>query len=245
MRSLNPWSIFPTDLDAPVTRSLSIQFILQTLIDGFDIVRELKSSTIIKGHAIREELKKILDELQRILLFTIQNPMGQKIAILDKLSYYSEILIEASQVQSSELTFELEQMRKSLLGAKAKMMMWKKMPGSYPLDEMLEQIMQLYSTLQEKFCQYFIALTPYLKEARSDENVLISLIENKEKLNSSLGPKHIEKLLQSFFPAGFDQLRAVINEGYTRRGFNTFLSSVEQLIDEIQWETACQIPNQL
>ena len=64
----------------------------------------------------------------------------------------------------------------------------------------------------------FDALVPFLFDVRFDENVLVYLIENKDKLNSLLGKRRIEDLLQNFFPAGHDELRTVIHEGYTRRG---------------------------
>lgn len=81
----------------------------------------------------------------------------------------------------------------------------------------------------------FETLLPFLFEARFDENLLVYLIENKEKLNGSLGTGRIEQLLQNFFPEGHDQLRTVIHEGYARRGFTQFLASIEPLIEAVKW----------
>jgi hypothetical protein len=114
---------------------------------------------------------------------------------------------------------------------------WKKTPALFPLFQMMEVLRELYSDLHQKLCRFFSALTPFLKEARCDENVLIYLIENKDKLNSFLGERQIEELLQRFFPEGHAQMRAAIFEGFTRRGFTSFLTSVEPLIDAIEWET--------
>ena len=226
MRSLSPWPVFPNHLEPPVARSLSIQFILQALLDGLSIL----------------EKQDFQSELEKIMLFSLKNPMSQTGGVLDKLTFYSELLIDASHVKENELIHCLETMRRALILFKSKMGVWKKMTRGYPQEEMQEQLMQLHSSLSLGFCSYFTALIPFLKEARSDENVLTSLIENREKFNTYLGPKSVEMMLQSFFPAGFDQLRAIIYEGYTRRGFDTFLSSIEPLIDQIQWEVPCHAP---
>jgi hypothetical protein len=244
MRSLNPWPVFPSNLEAPVARSLSIQFILQTVIDAFDLMRELQDSTPLqlKGLSLQEEIQSVSKDLEKIYLFSLENPFAQKGSVLDKLCFYSEILQRASHLNDPEMTIVMEEMRKSILIVKSKIMIWKKMPTRYPLKEMMEQLMELYSDLYQKLGRYFMALSPFLKEARSDENVLIYLIENKDKFNRYLGKRRIEELLQSFFPAGHDQLRAAIYEGYTRRGFSTFLTSVEPLIEAIQWEPQCHSP---
>ena len=241
MRSLNPWPVFPPNLEPPVARSLSIQFILQALIGAFSLVRELQAATPLQlqGANLKEEINCVSKELERVYLFSLENPFAQKGSVLDKLCFYSEILLQASHVSDPEVTIIMEEMRKSILIVKSQIMVWKKMPARYPLKDMLEQLMELYSNLFHKLRRFFKALTPFLKEARSDENVLIYLIENKDKLNGYLGDRQIEELLQGFFPAGHDQLRAAIHEGYTRRGFTSFLSSVEPLIDAVQWETAC------
>lgn len=240
MRSLYSWPIFPSNLEPPVARSLSIQFILQALIDAFHWIQELKMSNSLKGVNTKEEIGSIYNELEKTFLFSLENPLSQRGGLLDKICFYSEILLQASQIKETELIFVFEDLRKEILVFKTKLMIWKKLSSKYPLEEILEQLMQLKRRFFQNFQTFFKALTPFLKEARSDENVLVYLIENKEELNRNLGPKCIEELLQSFFPAGHDQLRAVIYEGYTRRGFNAFFSTVEPLIDEVQWETSCQ-----
>ena len=137
------------------------------------------------------------------------------------------------------MTLGLEEIKKSILLTKLKILIWKKMPARYSVSEMRGELGEFYSDLFQRLSSFFKALRPFLKEARSDENVLIYLIEKKDLFNKHLGERHIEALLQSFFPAGHDQLRAAIHEGYTRRGFDTFLTSVEPLIDTIQWEMPC------
>lgn len=243
MRSLHPWPIFPLDLDPPVARSLSIQFILQELTDSFDLIRHLEiyTSCQLLGANLKEELANIGKELEKLLLFSLEHPFSQKGSVLDKLCFYCEILLQASHIEGSEIPVILEEIKISILKVKMQLLTWKKVPA--PLSQIKEECLELYSSLPRKFCRFFNALEPYLKEARSDENVLTYLIENKNPLNSFLGQRRIEEILQSFFPAGHAQLRAAIIEGYTRRGFTTFLSKVEPLIDAIEWEAvSCPQP---
>lgn len=242
MRSLNPWPIFPSTLDPPVARSLSIQFILQALIDAFNllkIIRQLISDELI-GVNLKEEIAAVSRELEKFLLFSLENPFAQKSSVLDKLCFYCDILLQASHVKDSEIPVLLEEMRNSILKIKSKTLAWRKIPAT--LSQVQTQFLELCDDLFQKFSRFFTSFCPFLKEARYDENVLIYLIENKDEFNAYLGLRRIEDLLQSFFPAGHAQLRAAIHEGFTRRGFTTFLSSVESLIDAIEWETQCHSP---
>jgi hypothetical protein len=237
MSSLHPWPIFPVNLDPPIARSLSIQFILQGLTDSFKLLRHLEifTSSQLLGANPKEELIEIAKELEQLVLFSLEHPFSQKGSVLDKLCFYCEILLQASHIEGSEIPMALEELKIPILKVKTQLTIWKKVPA--PLFQIKEALFELYSNLYRKFCCFFSALIPYLKEARSDENVLIYLIENKNILNSFLGERRIEEMLQSFFPTGHAQLRAAIIEGYTRRGFTTFLSKVEPLIDAIEWET--------
>ena len=132
----------------------------------------------------------------------------------------------------------LEEMRNSFLRIKSKLFIWKKMPALHPLDEILSQLLELYSDLHHKACRFFSALSVFLQEARSDENVLFLLLELRHRFNAHLGDRVIEQLLHRFFPAGLSQLRAAICEGYTRRGFASFYAKAEPLIDALEWEAA-------
>lgn len=239
MRSLYPWPVFPTNLETPIARSLSIQFILQALTDAFFKIKQLQVSHPLKGTHLKDDLQAISKVLEKIYPLSLENPMSQKSGVIDKICFYSEILMRVSQIKEPELFSVLEEVRKEMLTFKSKMMIWKKLCTSYPLEEMLQQLTRLSSHIFEHLKSFFKALVPFLKEARSDENVLIYLIENKEVLNQDLGQRCIEELLQSFFPAGHDQLRAVIYEGYTRRGFSAFFTKVEPLINAVQWEMPC------
>lgn len=236
MRSLNPWPIFPSNLELPATRSLSILFILEELLLSFELIDHLQKATPeqLQGANLQKELAIISNQLEKLLLFSLDNPFAQKGGFLDKLCFYYEILLQASKIENEVLPMILEEMRNAILKAKAKLLLWKK--ALHPLDRILIQLFDLYSDLHLKLVSFFSALIPYLQEARTDENVLLYLIETKEKFNSHLGEKTIENLLKKFFPSGFNELRAAICEGFTRRGFSDIFIQKEPLINAMEWE---------
>lgn len=241
MRSLIPWPIFPENLDPPVARSLSLLFILQTLIDAFQLLDHLTMVTPkeLEETDFKQAVSSISQKLEKFLIFSLENPLAQKGSFLGKLCFYSEILLKASRISDSEIPMILENMRDLVLKLKTRITPL----TPPPLSSLTDSLLTLYSDLTDKLKHFCQLLTPFLKRARSDENVLVFLIENRASFNVSLGPRHIEELLQSFFPEGHDQLRAAIIEGYTRRGFSAFLSKIEPLIDAIEWETPCYSTN--
>lgn len=242
MRSLHPWPIFPPNLEPPAARSLSLLFILQELLSSFDLIQKLYQITPqqLQGASLAEQIS---NELEKFLLFSLENPFAQKGGTLDKLCFYCGILLQASKVNQDKLPMVLEEARTIVLRLKKKLHASKK--ASSPLPQILGSLFDTYAELKEKFRNLFSALIVYLLEARSDENVLLSLVEKRERLNQSLGPRFIEEMLRGFFPMGVAQLRAAICEGYTRRGFAAFFTEQEPLIDQLEWETACLSPLQM
>ncbi len=191
MSSFNPSPLFPSNLETPMARSLTLQLILETL----------------KGFA------------------ALKNPSEFP---FDKLQFHSEVLAKGAPANGAALICALEEIRKVLFSFKIRSILSEKIAKG-------EAPQLLASQLQECLKDYFQKLTPLLRESRSDENLLVYLIENRDTFNEFLGEKCIQELLQSFFPTGHDQLRAVIYEGYNRRGFDSFFASVEPLINEICW----------
>src|SRR3990167_11516029 len=72
MRSLYSWPTFPPNLEAPIARSLSIQFILQALIDGFTTIENLQKASPIQGINLREEIKTFSVHLQKTFFFSFE-----------------------------------------------------------------------------------------------------------------------------------------------------------------------------
>lgn len=244
MRSLHPWPVFPTQLEPTTARSLSLQFILLEVVLSFELIEELRKSTPqkIQSLDLSQALSTLTEEIKKFLLFSLENPFTQKGSLLDKLCFYSEILLQASQVSGPDIPLILEEMRNSVLHTKSQLLHWKKMPAQHLISAVLSHFLGLYTDLHSKFRRFFTALTPFLFEARNDENVLIFLLEHKDKLNAYLGPRIVEKTLQKCFPKGPMQLRAVIYEGYVRRGFESFFTKQEALLNALQWEDICHSP---
>jgi hypothetical protein len=101
--------------------------------------------------------------------------------------------------------------------------------------ELFEIIYENLFSLKQTLQSFFVTLTPFLKESHTDENILLYLLEQKNKFNQYLGDRAIEYLLYDFFPKGKTHFHAVICEGFTRRGFADFLYTKEHLIEELEW----------
>jgi hypothetical protein len=234
MRSLHSWPTFPLNLDPPSARSLTLLFIIQEWISSLQQLEEFRAISP------NQSIPSLLKGMEKLLHFSRENPFPKKGGFLDRLCFYSEILLQASRISDESIPIILEEMLHFILSFKAKLLASKKRP--VPGEELQAQAGILFQVLEQKFHAFFTALVPFLQEARTDENVLIFLLEKKHILNRYLGSRAIEEMLHSFFPAGLSQVRAVICEGFTRRGFTSFLAEKESLIEELEWEAPCQPP---
>jgi len=236
MRSLYPWPLFPPDLDPPAARSLSLQLALQAWLDSCHVIQSLqqKMSEVGASDNPAQEIEDISNELQKFLLFSLENPFSKKPGTLDKLCFYADELLRASRSQErDQIEALLDHMRDAALSFRALMISWKrKLPPSFIL---LTNMDHLHSVLMQRLREFYEALYPFFVEARSDENVLFYLIEYKDILNRFLHPKKIETLLSRLYPSGPTHLRAILCEGYTRRGFSDFYAKHELLIESIDW----------
>jgi len=228
MRSLHPWPTFPRDLDPPAARSLALLFVLQEFVSSCRFVKQLENT-------IPEELNGISSQLDRFLLFSLDNPFAQRGGCLDKLCFYCEILLQASKVGDETILVVLEEMRNAIMKVRSKLFFWKKVVPSH--SEIALEFSELHQKLRGQLASFFVSLHAFLKESRTDENVLLYLVEHRKEFNLYLGHKTIENLLNSFFPSGSHELRATICEGYTRRGFGTFYAQQEPILDALEWET--------
>ena len=228
MYNLHPWPIFHRDLDPPTERSLALQFVLQEFLSSCHCLERLENAS-------SEELPAISSYLDQFLLSSLNNPFAQKGGALNKLCFYCEILLQASKIGNETILIDLEEMQHPIMKVRSKMILWKKQA---PLpEEISSAIAELCDQLRKKFISFFSSLSPFLIESRTDENVLLYLIEHRQTFNFYLGQKTIENLLSRCFPAGYHELRATICEGYTRRGFGEFYTKQEPLIDTLERET--------
>lgn len=229
MRSFHPWPIFPHDLAPPAAKSLSLLFILQGLLSALELLAKAEAN-------IPKNPSDIHTQLEQFLLFSLDHPFANKGGVLDQLCFYSENLLKASKINSNQLLNILEEMQNALLDLKSDLRIWKKKPP-YP-EEMVGKVQTLYGSLWKKFRAFFAALFIFLNESRTNENILLFILEHRYRFNQYLGPRTVEHLLCRLFPSGPCELRAAICEGYTRRGFTDFYAKQESLLDAIEWEVS-------
>lgn len=229
MRSFHPWPIFPHDLDPPAAKSLALLFILQELLSSLQLLDQAENH-------IPTDLSDIYNQLEKFLLFSLDNPFTKNGGGLDKLCFYCESLLQASKISDDALLLILEEMRNSILNVKSRLVTWKKKLPSK--EELQPNLAALYGELHKKFRAFFSSLSLFLHESRTNENILIYILEHRVQFNSYLGPRTIENLLCRLFPSGPCELRAAICEGYTRRGFTDFYAKQEPLLDAIEWEAS-------
>ena len=205
------FSALSNHLDPLASRSLSLLFILQELEELFTQIEQIKNSP---------------DALSDF--FSLRYPFPQSGICPDKLCFYCAILLQTSKVKDSSLNKSLSDMRIAILQFR-----------SLLVEDPKALLAPFEISFHSHLTSFFFSLVPHLFESRTDENILLKLIEQRKALNSHLGEGVIEKLLQSFFPKGFSYLRSAIHEGLTRRGFLLFLEEKESLIEEIEWESPC------
>lgn len=228
MRSLYPWPIFPPDLNQPIARSLSLQLALQEWLISFEIIDSVRKKSC------KIDIDGISNELQKFLLFSLDNPFAKKAGTLDKLCYFAEEMTSRFRIELKEpVDCLLDHMRDAVLGFRKNLLSWKRKAPT--LGTISSETNQVCDVLTVRLKQFYEALLPFFEESRSDENVLFYLIEHKNIFNQILSPTKIEDLLKHMYPAGPAHLRAILCEGYTRRGFGEFYAKHEELIDSIEW----------
>lgn len=235
MHNSIPPPIFTSGLQPVMARSLGIQFLLREWITTFETLRHLEVVTPIQLRKIdlKEAIASVLKELEKLLL--LSSP--QRGSALDKLCFYCEILLQASSMSGLEIETILQEMKTAVVKVKSEMISWKK---AEPFPRQMSEVFSgLYMFLRRKLSDFFKKLFPFFFDARLDENVLMYLIEHKKKLNALLGARQIEVLLALLFPEGPLALRRAIEDGYERRGFSSVFCTVEPLIEQIEWEPAC------
>lgn len=230
MRNFHPWPIFPHNLDSKTARSLSLLFVLQEFLASCQLLEWLQNT-------IPEKVNDAHLIFNRFFLVSLDNPFSRKGGSLDKLCFYSEILLQASNIEDETILVLLEAMRHSIMKIKSKLVFLGNKASVQ--DEIWPIFRDVYNELHDKLGAFFTALSVFLQESKTDENILLYLIEHREQFNLYLGARTIENLLSRLFPAGPHELRAAIRQGYTQRGFATFYAQQESLLNALEWGNAC------
>jgi hypothetical protein len=240
MRSLYPWPLFPSDLDSRATRSLSLQLSIQEWIATFHCIGVVEKKTA--------EPHLLIDEVQKLLLFSLDSPFSVKPGTVDKLCFYIHKLQDSYHKVVKEQRTEslLDQLEENLLSLRAHLNGWKR--GPVEPSHLVDTVHTASARLRNTLIDFFHALLPFFEEAKMDENVLFYLIENQANLNAILqSPKNrktssdlpaiasLEHLFSHLYPSGPAHLRAILYEGYTRRGFTEFYAQHKTVIESIEW----------
>lgn len=175
-------------------------------------------------------------ELKEHLLVSIEDPSLQFEKTVGKLCFYCQILLQASKLEGMFMQHELEEILSLIHKVRCRFLAAHRLPLELSFFQSVdEKLSCFYSAMQN----FFSTIVPFLEESKTNENLLIYLLEHKNAFNQYLGERSIERLLRDFFPLGRDHLHAVIYEGFTKRGFTAFLESKEHLIKELIWEAPC------
>lgn len=227
------WLNFPPHLSSPSIRSLSILSILDELSKTFELILDFQKKA-------QSNPNDLVESESFLHFFSLLQSFPKTGIFPDKICFYSDILQKASKIENNFVDLVLEEIRSEVLHLRFQISEWKKKTSKH--FEMQSNLVSMLQMIQEKQRLLFTAFLPFLREAKTDENVLLSLIEKRKLLNPFIAPLSIEKLLQEFFPNGHTHLKATIHEGFIRRGFSAFLSEKELLIDAIEWDsnTICE-----
>ncbi|MCC6128234.1 MAG: hypothetical protein IT584_03430 [Chlamydiae bacterium] len=163
-------------------------------------------------------------------------PLAPEEGILDRLSFYANILANASPVdEGGNLLRHLESMKHDAGELRIDLLFSKRSHNRDAKDLWQKWIEVSKEKLRELFDLFFV----FFQEFRQDENLLFLLIEQKEPLNQYLGQRAVESILSRLFPQGVCTLREAIYNGYARRGFLDFYARNEELIESVDWKDPC------
>lgn len=236
MRSLYPWPLFPINADPRASRSLCLQFIIQEWISSFAPIEALEKK--------EGKLHTLAEDVQKLMLFSMDCPFSKKPGTLDKICFYLQELLAGSKIPRLALFDNpekwLDRMQDVLLGVRSQLMAWKQSLPSF--DHVLDFVQDLCGKLRSCLFAFFHTLIPFFEEAKSDENVLFFLIEHKREINSILQSStqeirfhSLEQLFRHLYPAGPTHLRTTLCDGYTRRGFAEFYVQHKTVIESVEW----------
>lgn len=233
MHHLNSWPLFPALLPSEAAAPLSLQF----LIKGW-----LKAASWLETahRQIDVSERELASSLEVWLLSSLAGPLAPEEGILDRLSFYADILASGTPIdEGSKLLRHLESMKHDAGELRIDLLFSKSAQNRNARDLWIEWIERSKEKLKILFDLFFV----FFQEFRQDENLLFLLIEQKERLNQYLGEQAVESILCRLFPQGVCTLRETIYNGYARRGFLDFYARNEELIESVDWKDPCLASN--
>lgn len=209
------YPILPYDLKQTTKRSISLLFTLDGILELLDWIY----LSFIHGKEAEEKVKKPLD------LSSLQEIFSEKKEKVEAIGFYLLGLIKTSKIEGEKAMQRIDEIHLLLT----------KIDRSLFLDPK-KDFSHFVTMIYEKLLFLFDDLFPFFQEAKANENLLFYLIEHQKRWDLHLKGKTIQTILQSLFYSSFSELRAVIQEGYTRRGFSCFYEKQEELIEGLEWD---------
>lgn len=226
----------PFGLSQEALKSHCLLFIFDEMIRSFTLIEQLKRSTFEKLQA-PPLFKQLMDFYFEIEPFILGNLKAKISSPLDKLLFYSDQLINATETKIDGVLPILEEMKAASFSLKAQFTKWKY--ESFSKEKVLKELFKFYCFTVEKFRSFFHMLFPAIEEMKENENLLMFLIEKKESFNQFIGDRSVERLLSSLFPGGIHDLKELIFQGYAKRGFSHIFEEQKHLIEKLEWDAAC------
>jgi hypothetical protein len=213
--------------ESSIPCSLSLQFFISEWLHTFQILEKIELIVQSDPLQIQHHLEMLLHNPKRFVF-------SQKTGTIDNL--ISFLLHFSKQHHQDKSSFE-----NALIEVKNITTSFCHLVHSYEWTKLnylqKQQLTFSFSSSTKNALKLlFDFLTPYIYSYRSDENLLFFLIENKEKINRALSQNAIEALLKKIYASGASHLRVILQEGYSRRGFESFFEQHKSLIDSIDWD---------
>ena len=241
----------PYNLPSHTKYPLLLLFTLQELLHIFSLLETLKQSPSPQN-------------IQKLL--SLHNSFQQNGGALDKLCFYCETLLQVSHGDhiQSELTssdpnaeyllqtkkngekttlphptvYDLENQEIASVLEEIKVLCCQ-----FQAEEVVEKdILPFFNRISERLICLFHRLLPHFSQLRSDENLLMYLVEKKDDFNHYLGAHSIERILCHLYPRGINELKHVIFQGYSKRGFSHIFMEKKSLIDDLELNPPCPPP---
>lgn len=206
-------------IEKGASKGLCLEFILLEYSKALALSDQLDDSN-------PKECLKILEKL-------FADPLNTSImvepGILDKLCFYCEALVQTSKTGET-LLGAMDELRNSV--ALPRSLLARQMRAIPTSSQNMGDLLQ---KIQDELRAFFDQLVPIFQDSLDCEAALFALLELRFTLNRYLGDQTVENFLQQLFPAGPEDLRQTISNGFSKRGFGDFCQRHETLFETLAW----------
>lgn len=243
MKPFYPRLTIATHLTLKTPHALTLLFILEDVINAIEHVHQLElfCSQKRSSDPLSLLLFRLGNLLQNLLVCSLPQGFVNQGDFLNKLCIYSEILLKSTKSKDLQLLLLLEQMKETVCKTRPRFVMTDSMED---FDELCQNLLESCKFLHSSLISFMTLLIPFLKTVKSDETVLMYLVEKKESLNKYLGNHWVEHLIRFFFSDHLPLFHDTLKSGFLNRGFEAFYREKKELIQQVENDIAC-LPNPL